>query len=938
MTRSVPPAAAILGSLLTLAALTARPGQPGLAEGFRDVPAGSRMRMYWRVFGPAWTRPEIDRQLAAMKAAGLGGTTVYFLYPVALDDPGRDILNERFGSPEFLQTLGYAARKAADLGLRFSVNAGTGWPYGGPTVAPPDAAERLREVRAAKGGDPREALKLAEGETVVAAFLDGRDATAEARDGRLFPHLTGDLHAYISGPTGMQVKRAALGGEGPVLSHYDSGALTRWLEANVRPVLDAAPGLIEGIGCDSLEVYRSNWTPDLPAEFQTRRGYDLPPRLPQLFDDAAPAARGLRFDLWRTLAELTEERFTRTLGDWCRRHSVELEMEPYGQPPNPMTAALHISIPTGEHYEWKGFAVQRYVASMAHIAGRRVVGAEAWTWAGLPNRLGDSLSDIKLVSDMTFLVGANDLTGVDFPYSPESAGAPGWMPYYGPVMGPANPQWRFFPALVAYLDRCQWMLRQGDPVRRVAVYLPVEDAFAAGPVDQMLLDFAVRDRLATGHPTSEFGLKNGLKHHSDLLHGLIRSGYDFDGLDFWAVDRLGKVKDGRLEVGRAAYEALILPNLEFMDAAAMERVAEFCRAGGTVVATGRLPGLAPGLGRDAETRRLETLIAQVFGATPVAGRPHACGKGRGVFVAGAGEAAGAVAKYVTPSVRMTPEPETVGFAHRRAGDRDVYFFANVGPETARFTAEFPGPARRLEAWDAVSGAIRLAAVSNSRLEVALPARGSLFVVAGGRTPDAAPADVPGRGTGLFATAAEPDQPPALVKGASQPLQPPGAEPERVDLNLDWALTFEGPDPPPPLKLHGLVSWTGLPGGQFFSGAATYRASFEWTGASPGSCLLRFEDVREAAEAKLNGRTLGVLFNPPWAVEAGSALRRGRNDLEVTVVNLPLNRFLGLPDEDLGPLRAKYGARFSAPEERKIAVPAPSGLLGAVWLEIGAVHR
>jgi len=220
---------------------------------------------------------------------------------------------------------------------------------------------------------------------------------------------------------------------------------------------------LQNILNDSYEAGYQNWTDDILEQFKTRRGYDLPPRLPQLFDDAAPAARGLRFDLWRTLAELTEERFTRTLGDWCRRHSVELEMEPYGQPPNPMTAALHISIPTGEHYEWKGFAVQRYVASMAHIAGRRVVGAEAWTWAGLPNRLGDSLSDIKLVSDMTFLVGANDLTGVDFPYSPESAGAPGWMPYYGPVMGPANPQWRFFPALVAYLDRCHEAGVSRDP-------------------------------------------------------------------------------------------------------------------------------------------------------------------------------------------------------------------------------------------------------------------------------------------------------------------------------------------------------------------------------------------------------------------------------------------------------------------------------------------
>ncbi|MGD0784167.1 MAG: hypothetical protein ABSA30_15070, partial [Candidatus Aminicenantales bacterium] len=65
---------------------------PDLAGGFRDVPRDARLRLYWRVFGPAWTEPEIDRQLALMKKAGLGGTTIYFLYPVELDDPARGIV------------------------------------------------------------------------------------------------------------------------------------------------------------------------------------------------------------------------------------------------------------------------------------------------------------------------------------------------------------------------------------------------------------------------------------------------------------------------------------------------------------------------------------------------------------------------------------------------------------------------------------------------------------------------------------------------------------------------------------------------------------------------------------------------------------------------------------------------------------------------------
>jgi hypothetical protein len=209
--------------------------------------------------------------------------------------------------------------------------------------------------------------------------------------------------------------------------------------------------------------------------------------------------------------------------------------------------------------------------------------------------------------------------------------------------------------------------------------------------------------------------------------------------------------------------------------------------------------------------------------------------------------------------------------------------------------------------------------------MALPGRGSLFVVAGGRTPDAAPALSSIEGAFPFAAAV------ASGRSAAPPLSP-NVEPRRVELHVEWSVAFEGPGGPSPAKLTTLVSWTDLPGGRFFSGSATYRGSFDWPGQPPGRAVLCFDQVYEAAEIKLNGRSLGTLFNPPWAVETGGVLRTGRNDLEVTVVNLPLNRFLGLPDEDLGPLRAKFGVRFPAPEEKKMASPAPSGLIGAVWIE------
>src|SRR5438105_2906483 len=83
-----------------------------LEAGFRSPPPECRMRMFWRIFGPAWEPKEIDYQLGLIKSAGIGGVVAFFFYPVALDDPAKGIKNERFLSPAFLKTLRYASHKA----------------------------------------------------------------------------------------------------------------------------------------------------------------------------------------------------------------------------------------------------------------------------------------------------------------------------------------------------------------------------------------------------------------------------------------------------------------------------------------------------------------------------------------------------------------------------------------------------------------------------------------------------------------------------------------------------------------------------------------------------------------------------------------------------------------------------------------------------------
>ena len=266
-------------------------GSDPVAVRFKEPPSLVRMRMFWRVFGPAWTRPEIDYQFGLLRGAGIGGVTAFFMYPVAVE--GGEVHNQRYLSGEFLEMLGYAAQKARELGLRFSVAGGTGWPFGGPNVPALDAAQRLFEVKieSPKDGSDLQLPALQPGETYLGVFGGTNELTRNVARSHLragADELREPLSVFITGPSGMRVKRPALGAEGLVVDHYRSTVAERYLESAVEPMLRAAGGGIESIFCDSLEVYHGNWTPGFPAAFRKRRGYSLVPELPALFDRKSP--------------------------------------------------------------------------------------------------------------------------------------------------------------------------------------------------------------------------------------------------------------------------------------------------------------------------------------------------------------------------------------------------------------------------------------------------------------------------------------------------------------------------------------------------------------------------------------------------------------------------------------------------------------------------
>ncbi len=176
--------------LLCLPPARAQSSPDALRRAFANPPDNARIMMRWWWFGPAVTKPELQRELEQMKAAGIGGVEVATLYPQALDDPATGFHNANYLSDEYIDDLRFAAQEAARLGLRMDITLDSGWPFGGPAIPVTQAAGELRVERVPVDPGVQSVIAPAtdSGEKLLAVFLaPGQGASMDLRDARPAP-------------------------------------------------------------------------------------------------------------------------------------------------------------------------------------------------------------------------------------------------------------------------------------------------------------------------------------------------------------------------------------------------------------------------------------------------------------------------------------------------------------------------------------------------------------------------------------------------------------------------------------------------------------------------------------------------------------------------------------------------------------------------------
>jgi len=966
-----------------------------LKEDFKNPPDSAKPGVYWYFMDGNLSREEMTKDLESMKEVGI--SNLIFL-EVGIGVPRGPV---DFMSEEWQDLYVHAVREAERLGIKILLGAGPGWcGSGGPWVKPDESMKHLVFSETEIEGNKKVDIELAIPEQRSTTWHQMKDPYYEDVVVYAIPNsavpVIADINEkalyerdpYSSKPNVKPYLPSLAKYDEPesskILEHSEIINVTKYLQANGHLVWDAPEGkwtiirmgkrvtgassrpapepaiglesnkmdtlafrnhlrnftdvLLEktaprkeGVGwtgfhMDSWESGAQNWTDGIVDEFKRRRGYDPEPYFLAYTGRAieiVEITERFLWDLRQTCKELVLENHVEFGKTYAHRNGLELTIEPYDMnPAGDLDLGAIADVIMAEFWSKRfGFHTPYAVlqaTSIAHIKGHPVVGAEVFTsnnnevWQEYPWSMKDQ-------SDWALAHGVNRFVYHTFAHKPlGDEYRPGMtMGPYGVHWDRGQTWWPMVEAYHQYISRCSYMMQQGQAVSDI-LYLTPEGApmVFTPPADALEENGAIPDK----------------------------KGYGFDGCSPKMLMERATVVDGRIVFpGASSYEIMVMPNFETMTPELLEKIMTLVAQGAKII--GIPPVKSPSLVNypdcDTQVRKLAEKLWRTL-QPPLKKTERKFGSGT-VYLGGKLHNLSDDELY--PSYKNTiellaglgvsedfkSENNSIRFGHRKTDDKDIYFIANRTNDFQKTTCTFRAVGEP-ELWITTTGEIRK--IKNYKVENGLTTipieffpYESFFITFSNNTKN-------------------------LTSNQKDSNFPVFAEVKRVEGAWDVSFNpkFGGPEN---IRFNELQDWTKhkTRGVKYYSGIATYRKSLSISNIENKNSKYYIDlgTVNDIARVKLNGKDIGVIWCAPWRIDISSALKEGKNELEIEVANRWINRLLGdrqEPDANVRTVKWENGllggkeystGRYTFTTEAamrsfKFTEPVSSGLLGPVTIQ------
>ena len=623
-------------------------------EAFRQPASEHHPFVRWWWNGDKVEADELVRELHLLKEAGIGGVEINpIAFPSYCDSIGKPSL--QWLSPEWIDMLKVCFDEADSLDMTCDLLVGSGWPFGaeflnederaqivvnyaepvtGPTtmtiIRDSLCEKAMPKVSSPYKGNTKELMSLKLYPNPASSVDEGIDimsALRQAQGPQLDSIFTIDvpegeytLAALVKITGFLEVINGAPGAAGPVLDHFNTEAVNRYLynmsdkiEAQIGPLKDHVRALFT----DSMELEGANWTSDMAEEFERRYGYDITEWLPFIlfkigsmgsalnYDAVVPVTdtfqkelQRARYDFEDFKAQLMQERFTNTYLAWCHGLGVKARAQAYGRGFYPLENAMGYDIPEGESWttNWlrhkpgeemsetdyrRGRAytmVNKFVSSAAHLAGNRTVSCEEMT--NVYTVFNMTLEQLKIGGDQSAMSGITHSVFHGFNYSPNlEVPFPGWV-RYGAYYSEHNPWWPYFKYYNDYKARLSYALQHGTYYADIAILNPENDMWST-----------------IGMQNEPFPNTTRAPYKTMVWEAINKCG---GGVDYVSENIINQsdIKKGNLCFNQRKYNTLLLIDVESLHPETAEQLLRFVETGGKILCIDTIPYQSLGLRGD----------------------------------------------------------------------------------------------------------------------------------------------------------------------------------------------------------------------------------------------------------------------------------------------------------------------------------------------------